>query len=376
MAGVIAVPDLRTTPALAAGAVVACLSALVLVLLPSGAAAHESGAGVRYRLVEVSPEVDGLVVQVVRGLAGQLVLANETGDVVEVLDDDGEPFLRIGPDGVDGDVASTAWRASDRPFGLAEERPAADGDEPRWIALSSGTSWGWYDHRMHGEQLAAPSDATSEVVVEQWEVPLRVDGRAVTVRGETVAGPPAGSVVARLTSDREIQAGVRATLLPGAVPGLLLEVDDGHEALVRGEAGEPFLWFHDGRVQANAASPTWHRVGGQSDPTDVDATAEPTWQVVGDTQRLGWIEPRASAAVPEDPPPDGTVLSTWAVPVEVDGRTTTIVGELRWVARRAAEEAGGGLPWLDVAMAAAGIAVVGALLVVRRREAGRRRVAR
>lgn len=372
----IAVAHVRTAPALVAGAVVAFLSGLVLVLPASVAAAHEGGAGVRYRLVEVSPEVDGLVVQVVRGLAGQLVLANETGDVVEVLDDDGEPFLRIGPDGVEGDVASTAWRASDRPFGLAEVGPAPEGDEPRWMPLSSGTSWGWYDHRMHGEQLAAPSDAPSEVVVGRWEVPLRVDGRAVTVRGQTVAGPPAGSVVARLTSDRELEAGVRATLLPGAVPGLLLEVDDGHEALVRGEAGEPFLWFHDGRVQANTASPTWHRVGGQADPTSVNAAAEPSWQVVGDAQRLGWIEPRASAAVPEDPPADGTVLSTWAVPVEVDGRTTTIVGELRWVARRTAGAARGGLPWLDVAMAAAGMAVVGALLVVRRREAGRRRVAR
>lgn len=375
MAGVIAVPEVRTAPALVAGAVVACLSAL-LVLLPSGAAAHESGAGVRYRLVEVSPEVDGLVVQVVRGLAGQLVLANETGSVVEVLDGDGEPFLRIGPDGVKGDVASAAWRSSDRPFGLADDGPVPGGAEPQWIALSSGTSWGWYDHRMHGEPVAAPSEATSQVVVDQWEVPLRVDGRSVAVRGETVAGPPAGSVVARLTSDRELQPGVRATLLPGAVPGLLLEVDDGHEALVRGEAGEPFLWFHDGRVQANTASPTWHRVGGQADPTDVDAAAEPTWQAVGDAQRLGWIEPRASAAVPEDPPADGTVLSTWAVPVEIDGRTTTIVGELRWVARRAAEAGEGGLPWLDVAMAAGGIAVVGALLVVRRREAGQRRAAR
>ena len=353
-----------------AGAV-AVATMLALLALAPVASAHEAGAGVRYRITTVAPEVDGLTVQVVRGLAGQLVLGNDTGEVVEVLDDDGRAFLRIGPDGVAADVASPTWAASDRPFGLrASDRKAG---QARWVALSASTSWGWYDHRLHDRAVTAPSRATAPVVLETWDIPLRVGERDVTVSGETLAGPPLGFVTPRLVSDRSPAPGVSVTLLPGQTPGLLLAVDEGHEALVRGEAGEPFLRFVDGTVQVNAASPTWHRTGGgQAEAVDVDAGAEPVWQRVADGQRFGWIEPRAIAPEVEGNPEDGAVLATWAVPVEVDGTSTSMLGELRW-ARNPDVATDGGLPWLNIGLAAAGLLAVGALVVVRRRSARRAR---
>lgn len=357
---------------LLAGAVV--LAPLLLGLLAPAALGHEAGGGIRYRLTGVSPEVDGLTVQVLRGLAAQVVVGNATGQLVEVLDDAGEPFLRIGPDGVVGDVASPAWRASDRPFGLGGADPAGPTPAPsRWVELSPDPSWGWYDHRLHERPVTAPPDAEGPVVLDAWTIPLRVGDAEVAVTGQTVAGPPRGVVVPRLVSGATVGEATRVTLLPGAAPGLLLEVGQGHEATVRGEAGEPFLRFADGVVRANAASPTWHRIGGATaSRVEVDAEARPVWTPVAQSQRFGWIEPRAAAPeIGEHPPADQAVLSTWAVPVEVDGEATTIVGELRWAVLAGAGSDAGGVPWPNLGLAAAGVAAVAALAVVRRRAARR-----
>ena len=366
----------RAAPALPARAgAVAVGLVLALLLAASGAVAPEAGAGIRYRIDAVTPDVDGLTVQVVRGLAAQVVLGNDTGEVVEVLDADGEPFLRIGPDGVEADVASPTWAASDRPYGLrtgTADVPPDDGAPPRWEQLSDSSAWGWYDHRLHEAEVRGPTEATEPVVLEAWEIPLRVGGRDVAVTGRTLAGPPRGFVTPRLVSDREPAPGVSVTLLPGQAPGLLMTVDTGRAAVVRGEAGEPFLRFADGVVQVNAASPTWHRVGGgQATPVAVDGDAAPSWQRVADGQQYGWIEPRAIAPEVDGNPEDGAVLATWAVPVEVDGETTSVLGELRWARNPAVAEASG-LPWLNIGLAAAGLVAVGGLAAVRRRSGARR----
>src|SRR5680860_1141193 len=100
-------------PPRASAVVVVCAVLALLSGWAVPAGAHGADPGIRYQLTDV-PEVEGLTVQVVRGLAGQLVLANTTDQVVEVLDDDGRAFLRIGPNGVEADVGSPTWQASDR----------------------------------------------------------------------------------------------------------------------------------------------------------------------------------------------------------------------------------------------------------------------
>lgn len=368
------------TPMTRAGVVVLVVTVAVVLLglTASPARAHGADAGVRYRLTGVEPAMDGLTVQVVRGLAGQLVLANDTDRPVEVLDDTGRAFLRIGPDGVEADVASASWQASDRPFGLGEGAATPSSASPRWVQLSDQSSWGWYDHRLHASELAAPPDADGPVVLSRWAVPLRVGEVRATVTGETVAGPAAGMVAARLVSDAEPADGVRVTLLPGVASGLLVEVGEGRTVVVRGETGEPFLRLLEGQVEANLSSPTWHRVGGSGvEATSVDADASPDWQRVASGRQYGWIEPRAAAPEVDGDPPDGQVLSTWAVPIEVDGRPSSIVGELRWVRTAStARPETGGLPLANVALAAVGLGAIVALVLVRRRSSARRAAAR
>src|SRR5690606_30747025 len=95
-----------------------------------------------------------------------------------------------------------------------------------WVPLGDDPSWGWYDHRLHERELAVPADATGPVELDTWAVPLRVGGdREVTVAGRTLGGPPLGYVAPRLAVDREPADGLSVTLLPGAVPGLLVQVE-------------------------------------------------------------------------------------------------------------------------------------------------------
>jgi hypothetical protein len=369
-------PGSPTAPALFSRAGVVGLAALLLVALVgvTPASAHGAADGVRYVLDDLAPTVDGLTVQVVRGLGPQLVLGNDTGEEVEVLDDAGRPFLRIGPEGVEGNVASPSWRASDRPYELGGGDPDADepvGDE--WVRLGDDPSWGWYDHRLHERELVVPPDASGPVELDAWEVPLRVGGRDVVVAGRTLGGPPLGFVAPRLAVDRQPADGLTVTLLPGAVPGLLVRVDEGHDATVVGAAGEPFLRFGGGVVEVNAASPTWHRVGGTGgDDVAVDGAAAPAWRQVAASQQFAWVEPRATVPEVEGNPADGEVLASWVVPVVADGQEVPLVGELVWTrtavaASGDAEGGGGGVPWPNLLLAVAGVGAVVALLLVRRR---------
>ena len=50
-------------------------------------------------------------IEVHKTISPQLVVENTTRHTVEVLDDAGVPFLRIGPQGVEGNVAARAWGA-------------------------------------------------------------------------------------------------------------------------------------------------------------------------------------------------------------------------------------------------------------------------
>ena len=80
---------------------------MVAGLVSQPAWAHREVIGVTSVLDSVEPPLpDGVTVQVVRSVADQVVAANTTATPLEVLDEAGEPFLRIGPAGVEGDVAS------------------------------------------------------------------------------------------------------------------------------------------------------------------------------------------------------------------------------------------------------------------------------
>ena len=124
-------------------------------------------------------------------------------------------------------------------------------------------------------------------------MPLRVDGTPVSLTGRFRYEPPSGAAVARLTSASAPAPGVRVTLLPGDVPGLLV-ANAGREALtVLGVDDEPFLRIGPDGVAAYLRSRTWRESGRAGTQATVDDNADgPRWQAVASVPRYSWIDPR------------------------------------------------------------------------------------
>ena len=173
-------------------ALLGCLS------LAGPASAHVGGgaAGSDYdgRVTAVSPAVPGLAVRVLQ-FGDELELVNDTGREVSVPGYSGEPYLRIGPDGVWRNSRSPAtWLNLDR-MGRTPLPADADPDAaPEWEQVSTEPAYVWHDHRTHWMSSALPpqvaADPTAAHTVIDWTVPLEWGGETVTVAGELTWEPP------------------------------------------------------------------------------------------------------------------------------------------------------------------------------------------
>jgi hypothetical protein len=352
----------------------ACLAAL---LGPGTAAtAHEGDPRVVTTIVRVSPSLpDRVVVQVQPSLAAQLVVDNPTATPLEVLDDQGRPFLRLSSGGVEADVRSPSFVSTSSPSGAVP--PSAVSPEPNWQRISAGSSWGWFDHRLHPEAQTGPRDPAREAELGRWQVPLRYGADDVAVEGVVRFVPLLGSFV--VTADPG-PPGVTVQALPGRLPGVFLANPGRRPLTVLGADGEPFLRFDDGGLSYNEASRTY-----VEDRAARGAPAGPPSPEV----RFGPPDPGATSATwldarlryPDDLPPDDVVrrgepavLGRWSVPIQLDGSASALGGEVRWVpdpALRPTEAAGEGARTGVVALAAGAVAAVAAAVVALRRRAAR-----
>jgi hypothetical protein len=259
-------------------------------------------------------------------------------------------FARVGPRGVEGNLAAAAWY---RTLGPAAAAPALAGEAaPRWQLASREPSFGWFDPRLdartptpsarrrsdthpHGDAHAAP---------RRFAIPLRVDGAPVALNGRFVAkDPAAGHQAACLTSPAEPAPGVRVTLLPGRAPGLLVHNATQETLLVLGAGGEPFLRIGRGGVDANLRSETWQRSAraaaapfappaASHAQTASDPSGAAVWQRVAQTARFGWIEPRAVWEDPRETAAPGAAPRErgWQVPMQLGERQFVVTGAVAW----------------------------------------------
>jgi hypothetical protein len=360
----------RTTAALLGAAVFASA-----VVVPTPAFAHDLPPNVLTVLDGVSPRTPGVTVQVTRSVADQLVVQNTTPNDLEVLAPTGEPFLRIGPHGVDANLNSPSWYLSSSVEGTVGVPPRARaGVPPEWAHLSTANSFGWFDHRLHPATIPAPRGKKSQRLLS-WTVPMRLNGLPMTARGHLQFVVPKGTVVARV--DRAtVTNGVSVGAAPGRVPALFLRVTPGHSVEVAGEGGEPMVRVTNAAVEANEASPTWRFTAASKNQVPagvVDAGAPPRWVPVSRAGSVSWLEPRAR--YPRGEPPASiqrrrkvTTLAHWRVPVTVDGQRHDIEGTLQWAPAGVtnARHSPRGGSW-RVPLIAVAVIVVGGLLVARAR---------
>ena len=215
----------------------AVLLALVLVVLfGSRAQAHggaPDGSNFSSAVVAVAPvregrpaadpaSLDGVVWQVV-GADAVLQLTNTSGRQIVVAGYEGEPFLRVGPDGVFENRRSPATYLNADRYGAVEVPASADSQaRPDWRKRSSGTRWQWHDHRIHWMARTLPPQAQQQPAqrhrILQWEVPFGISQRSMVVRGE-LWWIPAGPAWPWLTSAATILAlPIAAARTAGATP--------------------------------------------------------------------------------------------------------------------------------------------------------------
>jgi hypothetical protein len=148
----------------------------------------------RSTVERIEPPADGIELRVVGG-DGFLELRVRPGLEVLVPGYGGEPYLRVRDDGtVERNRRSRAtYLNEDRLADVAAPPDLDDDDEPVWERVGSGGAHAWHDHRIHWMSPSRPPGlAPGDVIEDDWQVPLVVDGAEVVAHGSLVwEEPPA-----------------------------------------------------------------------------------------------------------------------------------------------------------------------------------------
>jgi len=181
-------------------------SVLSLLLLVPTAAAHPRAQGYargfESKILSVRPVVEGLTVTVVDG-DDRLRVENGSGSELLVLGYEGEPYLRIGPDGVHRNERSpAAYLNRDRFANVAVPLTANATAPPLWRRVADRPAWQWHDHRIQWMASGPPQQVRDEPesthTIFGWRVPGRIGGRGLIVTGRLEYAPPPDSGVSPL----------------------------------------------------------------------------------------------------------------------------------------------------------------------------------
>jgi hypothetical protein len=141
-----------------------------------------------------------------------------------------------------------------------------------------------------------------------------------------------------------------------------IDVESGHEVVVEGYAGEPYLWIDaQGSIHENRHSPATYlnrdMTGMASVPPEADPTADPDWERIGDGGSWAFHDHRAhymGGAPPQDMRA-GESLPDTRIPISVDGVPTVIAVRTTLAASPS--------PWPAVLGALIGLALAAATLL-------------
>jgi hypothetical protein len=182
------------------GAVATVAAVVGGVVLASAAPAGAHGLGglkpTNYETVlqRVSPRVPGLELRIV-DLGTKVELTNSGRTDVVVLGYDGEPYLRVGSNGVFENRRSPATYLNRSTTITAKPPPRADSTAPpEWRRVSGGATARWHDHRAHFMGADDPPEVARAPdvrhVVDNFRIPMRVGDETVVARGQIVYVPP------------------------------------------------------------------------------------------------------------------------------------------------------------------------------------------
>jgi hypothetical protein len=173
---------------------------ILLAITASPASAHTiSGpkpSNFRSRVISVTPPAPGVDVSIV-DLGAKVQLANHTNNEVLVLGYEGEPYLRVGPQGVFENLnsAATYLNATVKGGVVPSDVNTDPTAPPRWKKISDGNTARWHDHRVHWmggslpPQVVAQPDQFHPIGVGQITFEQNNAKHTIAVALDWVPGP-------------------------------------------------------------------------------------------------------------------------------------------------------------------------------------------
>jgi hypothetical protein len=163
------------------------LGLLVAISIAAQANAHQGDPNFRSEIHGIDPPVDGLEAEILNYDA-DVVLTNDSGEMVIVEGYEGEPYLRFAPDGtVEANRNSPAYYLNADRYGDADVSASADPEtNPDWETVAGTGEYQWHDHRSHYMSTSVPPQVADEGVrteVFDYEIPLDVGGKPAAIDG-------------------------------------------------------------------------------------------------------------------------------------------------------------------------------------------------
>ena len=164
---------------------------------PVSAHGGNGGASSDYRIEVTGFEGDasGIEVRPVE-LGNRMELVRTTASDVEIVGYEGEPYIRLGADGVFENFNSPSHFTNlDRFARTVAPATASAAAEPNWVKLSNGNSVRWHDHRTHWMdptpiQAVRDDPGVERVIFPANRVELVVDGSPVVAIVRVTWLPP------------------------------------------------------------------------------------------------------------------------------------------------------------------------------------------
>lgn len=174
------------------GAAVLIIALGWLIVLAQPASAHTvSGVGATNwssNITSVSPKPAGLSVKLVED--GSRLEVSNTGPEITILGYEGEPYLRVGPQGVYENLESPATYLNCSRAGCAIPGGLNLTGAPNWKKISSGHIARYHDHRTHWMGSIPPPNvarAPNQFHVEaSWTVTMMQGSTPIVVKGNYV----------------------------------------------------------------------------------------------------------------------------------------------------------------------------------------------
>ena len=175
---------------------VVLIAGFVLFMTASPASADPAKPG-QYRSIITSPSPPDVQVKVIGGDSFLQVQVDRGHELIvfaysaSAPDGKGEPFLRVRADGgVDENQQSPFTFSIQSRYGATPPSDLDPAGPPQWKQVASDGAFAWHDHRIHWMSPTKKPGIKPGDVVQDWTVPMSIDGRAASVSGYLVLAHP------------------------------------------------------------------------------------------------------------------------------------------------------------------------------------------